>query len=96
MGTLVPGEHEEAVTPAFSQGVSGVLMVNQTGAQVQVVVSATIATIPAGSSFLFVLPPNTYQFYIYEPGVAPWVHTETTLRGKMRYVYLPLRGVPGT
>jgi hypothetical protein len=96
VGTLVPDQQVEAVTPVLSQNESGVFMINQTGAQVQIVVSSTIATIPAGSSFLFVLPPDTYQFYIYEPGIAPWTHTEATLGGKLRYVYLPLRGVPGT
>jgi hypothetical protein len=95
VGTLVPGQREEAIAPTLSQNESGVLMVNQTGAQVQIVVSSTIATIPAGSSFLFVLPPDTYQFYIYEPGQTPWAHNESALGGKLRYVYLPLRGVPG-
>jgi hypothetical protein len=96
VGTLVSDPNVEAVKPVLAQDESGIFMINQTGAQVQIVVSSTIATIPAGSSFLFVLPPDTYQFYIYEPGIAPWAYTEAALGGKLRYVYLPLRGVPGT
>ncbi len=96
VGTLVPAHEVDTIKPVFSQDEGGILMINQTGAQVQVVVSSTIATIPAGSGFLFVLAPNTYQIYIYEQGKTPWTYTESTLGGKMRYVYLPLRGVPGT
>jgi len=67
---------------------SGVLFVNQTGNPVRVAVSDTITTIPAGQSFLFVLPANTYQFYIYEVGISPKARTERTEEGKMRYIYL--------
>jgi hypothetical protein len=92
IGTLLPEQHEESVRPDLAADVGGVLMINQTGVEVRVAVSSTIAAIPANSSFLFLLPPNIYQFYIYEPGMAPWSHSETVAGGKMRYVYLPVRG----
>jgi hypothetical protein len=91
VGTPMPGGHEEAVKPDLSLDTSGVLFVNQTGVRVQVVVSSTIATIPIGEDFLFILPPGTYQVYLYQPNLAPLIHTETTTGGKLRYVYLTPR-----
>jgi hypothetical protein len=88
VGTPLPSGHEEALNPEIASGTSGVLFVNQTGLHVQVAVSDTIATIPVGEDFLFILPPDTYQFYLYQPDLAPRIHTETTTAGKVRYVYL--------
>ena len=67
---------------------SGVLFVNQMGGPVRVAVSETITTIPAEQSFLFVLPANVYQFYIYETGVSSKRRSERTEEGQIRYVYL--------
>jgi hypothetical protein len=88
VGTPLPGGHEEALNPDIASSTSGVLFVNQTGLRMQVAVSDTIATIPLGEDFLFILPPGTYQFYLYQPDLAPRIHTETTTAGKVRYVYL--------
>ncbi len=88
IGTLMPGGHDESVKPDFGPDTSGVLFVNQTGLNVQVAVSNTIATLPSGQDFLFILPPGTHQFYLYQPDLTPRVHTETTEAGKLRYVYL--------
>jgi hypothetical protein len=88
VGTLIPGQHEEAVKPELVADVGGILMINQIGVEVQVAVSSTITTIPNGSSFLFLLPPTTYDFYIYQPGKAPLLHTEAVPSGRIRYVYL--------
>jgi hypothetical protein len=89
IGTLIPGQHEEAVKPNLAADLGGILMINQIGVEVQVAVSSTITAIPNGSSFLFVLPPATYDFYIYQPGQTPVPHTEAVPSGKIRYVYLP-------
>ena len=86
-GTPIPAG-QEAVPIDLPSSSSGVLFVNQGSAAVRVVVSDTIATIPPAQSFLFVLPPNAYEFYIYEPGVPPRSHREQTESGKVRYVYL--------
>jgi len=94
MGTPMPGGHEEAVRPDLPSGQSGALIINQTGFQIQVVVSNTIATLPIGQDFLFALPPGAYEFYIYEPDSVPRVHKETLESGKLRYLYIT-RIVPG-
>ena len=91
VGTLIPGQHEEAVQPTPGSDTGGVLMINQIGVEVQVAVSSTITAIPNGSSFFFVLPPATYDFYIYQPDKKPWAHTEVVTGGKIRYVYLSLQ-----
>lgn len=88
VGMLMPPGPEEAVKPDLPSGSGGVLAINQTGVEVKVVVSNTLATIPAGNMFLFVLPPDTYQFFVYQPNAAPRLFVEQTQGGKMRYVYL--------
>jgi hypothetical protein len=95
VGTLMPGGHEEAVGPDLPSGQSGALIINQTGFQIQVAVSYTIATLPIGQDFLFALPPGAYEFYIYEPNSAPRVHKETLESGKLRYLYIT-RITPGS
>ena len=94
VGTPMPGGHEEALKPNLAPAQSGALVINQTGLSVQVAVSNTIATLPVGQDFLFVLPPAAYEFYIYEPNSAPRIHKETLENGKLRYIYLT-RVVPG-
>lgn len=88
VGTLMPPGREEAVKPDLPSDSSGVLVINHAEVEVKVVVSNTLATIPAGNMFLFVLPPDTYQFFVYQPNAAPQLFVEQTQGGKMRYVYL--------
>ncbi len=93
VGTLIPGGHEEAVSVNLSADQSGALVINQTGLRIQVAVSNTVTTVAAGEDFLFMLPPATYEFYIYRPDSVPYVHKETLDGGKLRYLYLtPLLG----
>ena len=87
VGTPIPVGKELAQITLPSD-VSGVMFINQSGVSISVVVSDTVATIPRLQSFLFVLSAGTHQFYIYRPGVAPGVHSETTEYGKVRYVYV--------
>ena len=87
VGTPMPGGHEEAVRPDLPPEVGGALFVNQTGYQLQVAVNNTIATIPISNDFLFILPPGTHDFYVYQPNVPPRLYTEKLEGGKMRYVY---------
>ncbi len=91
----MPGGHEESISPDLPSDHSGVLFINQTPLSVQVAVSNTIATLPTGQDFLFMLPPGSYQFYIYEPDSAPRIQTETLEGGKLRYLYLT-RITPGS
>jgi hypothetical protein len=95
IGTLIPGTHVESIHPTLAPEMGGILFVNQAGVEVKVAVSSTIATLPAGSNFLFMLPPGVYQFYVYPTAAASWPYSDTVMAGKMRYVYLPLGGVPG-
>jgi hypothetical protein len=67
---------------------SGVLFVNRTTGPVQVAIDNSSIQITPGDSFLFILPPGTHRFFIYERDVNPKVHTEHTALGKIRYVYL--------
>jgi hypothetical protein len=87
VGTPIPAGKETAPI-SLPSDVSGVMFINQSGVSISVVVSDTVATIPRLQSFLFVLSAGTHQFYIYRPGVAPGVHSETTEYGKVRYVYV--------
>lgn len=70
------------------EGDSGVLFVNRTSLPVRVAVNETIAEIPVNESFLFVLPPGSHRFFIYETDANPKDHVEQTEAGKIRYVYL--------
>lgn len=87
VGMSVPADQQTAQI-ALPLGSSGVLFVNQTDQSVQVVVSGTLAVIPAAQGFLFVLPSGAHDFYIYEPNAEPRVHSEQTEANKVRYVYL--------
>ncbi len=84
----MPGGHEESFSPHLSPDQSGALVSNKTGLSIQVAVSHTIATLPVGEDFLFMLPPGPYEFYIYEPDSTPRIHTETLESGKVRYLYI--------
>lgn len=96
VGTLIPGGHEEAVHPEIPAGQSGALLINQTGLRIQVAVNNTIADIPLAQDFLFILPPGTYEFYIYRDDSQPIMHKETLEAGKLRYLYIsPLLGNTG-
>jgi hypothetical protein len=93
VGTPIPGGHEESVSFDLAADQSGALVINQTGHRIQVAVSNTITSLGIGEDFLFVLAPDTYQFYIYRSDSAPYVHSEKLEAGKLRYLYLtPLLG----
>jgi hypothetical protein len=95
IGTLFPGLHEESIHPTLAPELGGIVFVNQSGVEVKVAVSSTIATLPAGSNFLFILPPDAYRFYVYPTASASWAYSDTVTAGSLRYVYLPFGGVPG-
>jgi hypothetical protein len=95
VGTPMPGGHEEAVQSNLVSTQSGALIINQTALRIQVAVSNTIATLPAGQDFLFMLPPGVYEFYIYQPDIAPRVFKETLESGKLRYLYITRIGPGG-
>jgi hypothetical protein len=87
-GTLLPPGTSYAQTLNLPSGSSGVLFVNKTGALVHVAISDTLATIPVGQVYLFVLSPGRYEFYIYGIADTPLAHIEQTEAEKVRYVYL--------
>ena len=87
-GTLLPPGTSFAQTINLPSGSSGVLFINKTGNLVSVAVSNTLATIPVGQIYLFVLPPNKYEFYLYGVAATPLTHVEQTEAEKVRYVYL--------
>jgi hypothetical protein len=88
VGTPLPSGHEESIQPDLPVGQSGALVINHTGFPIQVAVSSTITTLPIGQDFLFVLPPGSYDFYIYEPNRPPYVHFEQLQDGRLRYLYI--------
>jgi hypothetical protein len=67
---------------------SGALFVNNASVKVRVVVSNTIASIDPRKGFLFVLPPGSYQFFIYDLEPTVQVSIEKIDPNKVRYVYL--------
>jgi hypothetical protein len=67
---------------------SGVAFFNQKMGIIRVALSDTITTITPTFGFLYILPPGTYNFYVYETDIPPSVRTEQTEAGKARYVYL--------
>jgi len=87
IGTPIPAGRESGPID-LSSDVSGVLLVNRTNTVVRVVVSNTLAIVPAAESFLFVLPAGVYPFYIYDLAPTPQLYSEQTELGKVRYVYL--------
>jgi hypothetical protein len=88
VGTLLPPGTSYAQTLNLPAGSSGVLFINKTGRPVSVAVTDTIATIPVGQIYLFVLPPDRYEFYLYGVADVPISQIEQTEFEKTRYVYL--------
>ena len=66
----------------------GLWFFNQTGNNVQVVISNTITTLGIMKGFLFILPPQTYEFYVYGLSDRPVARSDQVEAGKMRYIYL--------
>ena len=86
VGTLIPvggGTHQLSIP----HDVGGSLVVNNTEAEIRVVVSDTIATIKPTQGFLFILPPGTYQYYIYGLGTSK-IYVDQVQGNKVRYVYI--------
>ena len=69
-------------------GNGGLWFFNQTGNDVQVVISNTIATLGITKGFLFILPPQPYELYIYGLSDRPLARSEQVEAGKTHYVYL--------
>lgn len=87
LGTPVPIGAGMSLVTLPNNG-SGALFINNAGLQVRVAVSNTIVTIDPKKGFLFVLPPGSYQFYIYGVEPVTQIDTEKIEPGKVRYVYL--------
>lgn len=88
VGTLLPPGTSYAQTLNLPAGSSGVLFINKTGQPVSVVLTDTIASIPIGQIYLFVLPPDRYEFYLYGVADVPLSQIEQTEFEKVQYVYL--------
>jgi hypothetical protein len=86
VGTAVPPSAVAA--PSVTPGFTGMMFVNSSTAPASVVVSDTIAEIPAGYGFLMPLQPGAYQVYIYEQNSPPKISTIDVVDKKVRYVYL--------
>jgi hypothetical protein len=87
VGTPIP-TGQDAVPVNLPAGTSGVMIVNNKPVALQVVVSNTIATIMPAQGFLFILPPSTYQIYLYDPSGPIGSRVERTDSGKVRYMYI--------
>jgi hypothetical protein len=87
---LPPGADRQPVQIAGDT--SGVLFTNQSSKPIKVAINESIVDIPVTESFLFILPPGTQQFYIYELNENPKAYSETTQAGKVRYVYYRDKG----
>ena len=87
-GTLLPPGTSYAQTLNLPAGSSGALFINKIGSTVNVVLSNTIATIPIGQIYLFVLPPGEHEFYIYGLTDQPLTRIERTEAEKVQYIYL--------
>ena len=66
----------------------GVIFFNSMGNPIQIVISGTVASIPSGQGFLFILPPQRHKFYIYGMFDRPIVKTIQAEMGKFSYNYL--------
>ncbi len=86
VGTLMPAP-QAYKSYTLPPNMSGVMFVNGMGDLLKVAVKDSITDIPIESAFLFILAPGTYSFYIYQPGLNPVIHNETTTAGKIRYIY---------
>jgi hypothetical protein len=94
VGTPMPGGREQLKVFTLPENSGGALFVNRSAAPVHVVVNDTIVEIQGGHDFLFILPPASYNFYIYETDTAPRIFTDKIDIGKTRYIYLLAR-LPG-
>lgn len=87
IGTPIP-PGTDLTTIRLAHNGSGALWTNNSDVTMLIAVSNTITTIPPKQGFLFVLPPDTYQFYVYSAGANPKAYTEKIDDGKIRYLYL--------
>jgi hypothetical protein len=87
-GTLLPPGTKYNQTLDMPAGSSGALFINKTSSPVEVAVRGTIADIPAGQIYLFVLDPGDYEFYIYGLSDVPVSQVEHLEYEKVRYLYL--------
>jgi hypothetical protein len=87
IGTPIP-TGKDVVPVNLPTGSSGVMVVNNKSISIRVAVSDTIATIEPSEGFLFILPPSTYQFYLYESDMPIGSRVEQIEVGKVRYVYI--------
>jgi hypothetical protein len=87
IGTVIPYDKHGAPVE-LPPGMSGAMFINQKNTPIRVAVSDTITTVTPGQTFLFILPPASYQFYVYEVDASNSTRTETLEPGKVRYLYL--------
>lgn len=87
VGTPIPYDQHGAPV-SLPPGMSGAMFINQKNTPIRVAVSDTITTVIPGQAFLFILPPASYQFYVYEVDGPNSTRTEKTEPGKVRYLYL--------
>jgi hypothetical protein len=86
IGTPLP-QGAELKPLQVPQDSGAVLFLNQAGSPIRVAVNGAITDIRVQESFLFVLPPGTQRFYIYEIDAKPKVYIQQVEKGKIRYVY---------
>jgi hypothetical protein len=88
VGTVVPNGEEARLAP-LPVGMGGALLVNRSENPIRVVISDTLATIPSGQGFLFILPPATYDVQVFKTDTdGPLRREESVSEGKTRYVYI--------
>jgi hypothetical protein len=87
-GTLLPPGTKYNQTLEVPAGRSGALFINKTSRLVEVAVRGTIADIPVGQIYLFILDPGDYEFYIYGLADVPVSQVEHLESEKVRYLYL--------
>jgi hypothetical protein len=88
IGTPMPGGKEEQRSINLPDNYGGALFVNRSASTLHIVINNTIVEIQGGHDFLFILSPGSYDFYIYESGLAPRVFPAVIETGKTRYIYL--------
>ena len=87
VGTPIPAG-KDAAPVNLPAGASGVMVVNNKPISIRVAVSDTIATISPTEGYLFILPPATYQLFLYDLNGPIGNQVEQTEAGKVRYVYV--------
>ena len=84
---MAKNQEQQLIT--LPAGMGGAVVINNTLDKVRVVVSGTVAAVPPNTSFLFVLPPATYDFKVYRAGYSKAIpHKETLEAGKPRFIYM--------